>query len=79
MISFEVGKTYSASSACNHECVWYVTILKRTAKTISFKDLHSDKIITRRVRNFNDCGIESCLFLGDYSMAPTIMADEVAA
>lgn len=33
MSTFEVGKSYYATSACDHNCVFVVEIVKRTAKT----------------------------------------------
>ena len=36
MSTFEVGKSYYATSACDHNCVFVVEIVKRTAKTVTF-------------------------------------------
>lgn len=37
MSTFEVGKSYYATSACDHNCVFVVEIVKRTAKTVTFR------------------------------------------
>ena len=37
MSTFEVGKSYYATSACDHNCVFVVEIVKRTAKTVYTK------------------------------------------
>lgn len=37
MIAFEVGKAYYTTSACDHNCVFVVEIVKRTAKTVTFR------------------------------------------
>ena len=34
MKKFEIGKTYSMRSICDHDCVWTYTVTARTAKTI---------------------------------------------
>lgn len=31
---FEVGKTYYTRSICNHDCIFSVKVIKRTAKTV---------------------------------------------
>ena len=38
MRKFEVGKTYSMRSACDHNCVWTYTVTARTAQTITITD-----------------------------------------
>ena len=38
MKKFEIGKTYSMRSACDHECVWTYTVTARTAQTITITD-----------------------------------------
>ena len=36
MTTFEVGKKYYDTSACDHNCVFAVEIVKRTAQTVTF-------------------------------------------
>ena len=38
MTKFEIGKTYSMRSICDHDCVWTYTVTARTAKTITISD-----------------------------------------
>lgn len=38
MKKFEIGKTYSMRSICDHDCVWTYTVTARTAKTITISD-----------------------------------------
>lgn len=73
---FQVGQTYSTRSACDYDCVFSFTVIKRTAKFVTIEDRHG------KVRR---CGIkvwdnvESCFPLGSYSMAPIISAEKTAA
>lgn len=38
MKKFEVGKRYSMSSVCDHNCIWTYTVTARTAQTITITD-----------------------------------------
>lgn len=38
MKKFEVGKGYSMTSVCDHNCVWTYTVTARTAQTITISD-----------------------------------------
>lgn len=69
--AFEVGQSYSMTSACDHECVWTYTIARRTAKTIKTT---CGKTLRLSVYN----GVETCKPLGSYSMAPVLGADRKA-
>lgn len=35
MIKFEIGKTYTTRSVCDHDCVFTIEVIKRTDKTIN--------------------------------------------
>lgn len=74
MKQFEVGKTYSMTSICNHECVWTYTVVARTAHTVTLSD--GEKVITRRVAKNPSawCGRECVYPLGTYSLAPVLRA-----
>jgi hypothetical protein len=72
---FQVGKTYSARSICDSDCVFTFTILGRTAKTITFKDMGNIK--TKGVKIVD--GVEQCYPQGRHSMAPIIRADKEKA
>lgn len=70
--AFETGKTYSTRSICDHDCIFRFSVVRRTAKTITFN--YHGKEQTRGVRVVE--GVEYCSPLGRYSMSPTIQADK---
>ncbi len=74
MKKFEIGKTYSMRSACDHNCTWAYTVLKRTAQTITITD--GDKAKTCRINKVATeySGVETIYPLGQYSMAPCLRA-----
>ena len=47
MKKFEIGKYYSMTSACDHNCTWTYQVVARTAKTITISD--GEKTIKCRV------------------------------
>lgn len=71
MFTFEIGKKYFDTSACDHNCAFVIEITKRTAKTVTFlrdgkecrakihSDEHGEYIIPDR-----------------YSMAPVFRASQ---
>jgi hypothetical protein len=67
MTTFQIGKTYTARSACDHNCIFTVTVARRTAKTITTS---SGK--TLRIGQYD--GAEFVRPLGTYSMAPIVRA-----
>jgi hypothetical protein len=69
MTSFEIGKTYSTRSICNHDCIISVTVVKRTAKTIT-----TDEGKLLRIGIFDGC--EFVRPWGTYSMAPIVTAEK---
>lgn len=71
MKRFEIGKTYSTRSACDHNCIFSGTVVKRTEKTVTF-DLDGRGRKTCRVSEYD--GAESVLPFGRYSMAPIFRA-----
>lgn len=44
---FEVGKTYSTRSACDHECIFSFEVIKRTEKQLTLK--HHNEVFKRGV------------------------------
>lgn len=79
MTQFEVGKTYQTRSACDYDCFYTITVVRRTEKTItvSGNDLVNGK--TLRIKPYVlDSSIESVEPMGRYSMSPIINASQVA-
>lgn len=70
--TFEVGASYEARSACDHNCVWSFEVVKRTAKFVTLVESNGETMRVG-VHEFNDA--EWALPFGSFSMAPTISAD----
>ena len=70
MNTFEIGKEYFARSACDHDCIFTVKIVKRTAKTVTF--LRNGK--EHRTKLFTDDHGEY-IAPYRYSMAPIFRAE----
>lgn len=71
MAAFEVGKTYTTRSACDHTCIISLTVISRTAKTIT-ADCGHRGVKTLRIAVYD--GYETVKPWGSYSMAPQISA-----
>ena len=54
MKKFEIGKEYFDRSACNHDCIFTIKIIKRTEKTVTFE--RNGKTRTVRVRYAKSSG-----------------------
>lgn len=76
MTKFEIGKTYSMRSICDHECVWMYEVVARTDTTVTLKDITSDSIKRCRIsKQFSEMdGRETVKPLGTYSMCPMLRA-----
>ncbi|WP_254048557.1 hypothetical protein [Clostridioides difficile] len=72
MIKFEVGKTYATRSVCDHDCVFTLEVIKRTDKTITYKE---DDTVRRAKIRFNDD--YEYIKVGNYSMAPNFSAKDL--
>lgn len=74
MTKFEVGKTYTTRSACNHDCVWAFKVVARTEKTITLDN--GEKTFKCRINKYltERNNQEMVLPLGNYSMAPILRA-----
>ena len=70
MKKFEIGKEYFDTSACDHNCVFTIKIVKRTEKTVTFE--RNGK--TRRAKLFSDERGEYIMPYR-YSMAPVFRAE----
>lgn len=69
MNTFEIGKKYFDTSACDHNCVFVIEIVKRTAKTVTYIR-NGEK---RRAKLFVDRDGEY-IMPDRYSMAPVFRA-----
>ena len=69
---FEIGQTYSTRSACDYECVFSYTVIKRSAKFLTVRDKYG-KELRCGVKDFD--GVERAFPEGRYSMAPQISSD----
>lgn len=76
MKTFEIGKTYSMSSICDHNCIWTYTVIARTAQTITIEDGKQVKKcrISKQYSEYNKA--ETVFPLGQYSMCPILTAEK---
>lgn len=74
MIKFEIGKKYSVSSICDHNCVWTFTVTARTAQTITITDGKEIKKcrINKKYTEYRNA--ETVFPFGQYSMCPMLSA-----
>lgn len=70
MKKFEIGKEYFDTSACDHNCIFTIKIVKRTEKTVTFERDGE----TRRTKLFSDERGEYVI-PDRYSMAPVFRAE----
>lgn len=75
MKKFEIGKTYSMRSICDHECVWTYTVIKRTAQTVTITDGNEIKRFRINKQTSEYRNAETIYPLGRYSMCPSLSAD----
>ena len=66
---FEIGGKYYDTSACDHNCVFVVEIVKRTAKTVTYRRNGQE----RRAKIYTDAQGEY-IMPDRYSMAPVFRA-----
>lgn len=78
MKTFEIGKTYTMHSICDHNCIWSYTVTKRTAQTITITDGKQTKTCRISKRTSEYRAAESVYPLGQYSMCPILSADHAA-
>lgn len=75
MRKFEIGKTYSMKSPCDHNCEWIYKVIARTACTVTLVDEFGKEIKCRiskyAIEMYNE---ETVYPLGKYSMCPSLTA-----
>ena len=74
MTKFEVGKTYGAQSICDHECIFEVKIIKRTAATVTIEGFRDKRCKIHTDRDGNEW-----IMPERYSMAPIFYANRQVA
>jgi hypothetical protein len=78
MSKFESGKTYQSRSIGDHNCIFTMQVVSRTAKTIKIVDMHdATSIKTLRVAMYE--GDETVKPLGTYSMCVVMRANREVA
>ena len=70
MNTFTQNQKLSASSICDHNCIFMATVVKRTAKTVTIKDDRGERRC--KIHNYGDG--EFIFPYGQYSMAATFHA-----
>jgi len=70
MSMFKPATKYSTRSICDHNCIFEIKVVSRTAKTI--KALFHGELKTYRVSIYD--GVERIKPCGSYSMCPIITA-----
>lgn len=76
MKKFEIGKTYTMRSACDHNCTWSYVVTARTACTITIKDEYGKETKHRVSKLYSEHRkAETILPLGSYSMCPMLSAN----
>lgn len=74
MKTFEVGKTYSTRSACDHDCIFSFTVTSRTDKTVTLSRRGGGTGVRRKIRVYD--GAEHIDPLGRFSMSPVLSAND---
>ncbi len=67
MATITKGSTLKATSIGDSKCVWTASVLERKGNFVIA--LINGEIILKKVKSFN--GVEYCMLMGNYSMAPT--------
>jgi len=69
---FEAGSRYRMTSACDSNCHWDYTVVRRSAKSLWIVG-DDGETLRRSIRVWQ--GVERVAPLGSYSMAPQLAAD----
>lgn len=74
MISFQVGKTYSTHSPGDYNCIFSITVVCRTPKSIRTSVFGETKTLRVRVHKDAECVTP----WGTHRMAPIVSAKDQA-
>lgn len=69
---FQVGISYYCRLVCSYDTVLIYTVIKRTTKTVTLEDQYGEI----RRRKIHQGTTETVAPEGNYSMAPTLRADQ---
>jgi hypothetical protein len=73
--NFEINQTYQTRSICDHECIYEITTISRTDKTLTYN--YDSKI--RRSKIKTDSLGNEYITPDNYSMAPVFRAERKVA
>ncbi len=73
--TFETGKTYRGRSIGDSDCIWDVTIIKRTAKTVTIKEPMTNNIVRKKLHIYDNS--EAFYPMSQYRMAVIIRAEKL--
>ncbi len=77
---FKVGETYAARSICDSDCIFQAVVIKRTAKTVTFREQGRKDYTCGISKGLSaHCGCEAVYPHGNFSMCPTFRADRTLA
>lgn len=71
MKKFQVGKKYYSHSACDHECIFTIEVVKRTEKTVTYIYQGRQRRSNIKMDEHNNEYIKP----DNYSMAPVFRAE----
>lgn len=79
--TFEVGAVYECRSFCDHDCVWRLEVIRRTAKFVTLRDVDTgdEYRVGVRVWTWGGESFETCSPFGRYSMSPLLNANRPVA
>lgn len=72
MKQFEIGHTYQTRSACNHDCIFSIQVMKRTEKTVTY--LYDGEVRRSKIM-FDRYSGNEYIMPDRYSMAPVFRAE----
>ena len=78
--TFKVGETYATRSIGDNDCIYSATVIRRTAKTVTFRERGRGEYTCRINAGLSEfCGCEALYPHGQHSMCPTFTADQTLA
>ena len=75
MKNFEIGKTYETRSICDSGCIFSIEVIKRTAKTLTFRE-NGERVRRSKIHTDNE---GEWVRPDNYSMSAVYRASREAA